>query len=107
MSLPLIGVPLWWAAIESFRFSRQLGRRAALGLADSLVSDRVRLWGCGSVAAALVNEFSSVAQFAGIDPATSPEAGAVAGSIGMLAAVCLWLAFFPPESYKRRVAARI
>ncbi len=45
-------VNLAWAGVESMRYHLQLERRLRLGLADPVVSDRLRLWALGMLAAA-------------------------------------------------------
>jgi hypothetical protein len=102
----LAGVSLAWAAYESVGYALKLSRRLALGLADPVVTDRVRLWAVAIVSAQSLNALSLGAWTAGIDLATWRYGGALIGPIGLVAALSMWLAFLPPERYRRAVAAR-
>jgi hypothetical protein len=102
----LAGVSLAWAAIESVSYSGKLAKRLALGLVDPLLADRVRLWSVAIVAAQILNAASLVAVSVGVDIATWRFGGAIIGPIGLVAALCMWLAFLPPERYRRFVLAR-
>lgn len=104
--LTLQGVPIAWAAFESLRYHRLVARRAQLGLADPMVANRIYLWGIAMFAAFLINLFSSVLAFFGIDVAVSAAAALVIAPLGLVAAGCVWLAFLPPAAYTRRFAAR-
>lgn len=104
--MTLQGVPLGWAAFESLRYHRLLAKRCELGLADPIVVDRMRLWGGGMFLAFVINVFSSVLGFLGIDIAVSPAGSLVVAPLGLMAAGCVWLAFLPPAAYTRRVRAR-
>lgn len=102
LSTPLVGVALVWGGVESFRYHAMLVKRLELGLSDPLVTERVRLWGLAMLSAWSINVFSVVGQAFGMDPATSPLAGAVTGVMGLSATGALWLAFFPPRAYLAR-----
>lgn len=102
----LAGASLLWAALESSRFALRLRRRVALGLADPLVADRVKLWTFAIASAQLLNLASLVAVALGGDLATWRYGGALIGPLGLFAAASMWLAFLPPDWYRRHVAAR-
>jgi hypothetical protein len=102
----LAGVSLAWASIESVSYAAKLRKRLALGLADPLLADRVRLWSIAIVAAQILNAASLVAVALGVDIATWRYGGALIGPIGLGAALTMWLAFLPPERYRRFVLAR-
>ena len=102
----LAAVSLAWAALESTAYLRRLRRREALGLADPLVVDRVRLWSLSIVAAQVLNAASIGARACGLDLATWRYGGVVIGPLGLVAAVSMALAFLPPERYRRFVARR-
>jgi hypothetical protein len=102
----LAGCALVWAATESWLYWAKLRRRMALGMADPVVTDRIRLWGIGTTAAWLINVVAQVLAWNGVDMAAVPWGGAVIGPVGLVAAGAMALAFFPPEGYRRRVAAR-
>jgi hypothetical protein len=102
----LAAVSLAWAAFESVSYSSKLGKRLVLGLADPVVTDRVRLWAVAIVAAQTLNALSLAAISVGVDLATWRYGGALIGPLGLVAALSMWLAFLPPERYRRSVAAR-
>jgi hypothetical protein len=97
----LAAAALGWAAFESTSFARRLGRRLALGLADPLVVERVRLWSLAIVAAQILNAASIAARALGVDLATWRYGGALIGPLGLAAALGMSLAFFPPARYRR------
>jgi len=97
---------LYWAAIESLLCGRQLRRRAALGLADAVVADRVRLWAIAMSCASVSYTTSFVLSFEGIDLAASSLGAATVGTLGLASAISAWLAFLPPAAYLRRLRAR-
>jgi hypothetical protein len=99
----LAGTVLGWCTIESLAYFSKLQRRVALGLASPVVADRMRLWGIASGVAMLLNIISQVAAWNGVDIATSAFGSAVIGILGPIAAGAMWLAFFPPPWYLRRL----
>jgi len=99
----LAGLVLGWCTVESFLYHSKLKRRVKLGLASPVVANRIRLWGIGSLFAMLLNWISQVAAWNGIDVATSALGAGLVGALGPIAAGSVWLAFFPPASYVRRI----
>jgi hypothetical protein len=97
---------LYWASAEAALFGSQLRRRLAIGLADAVVADRVRLWAIAMACASISYTTSFVLSFQGIDLATSSLGAAVVGSLGLVSAASAWLAFLPPAAYLRRVRTR-
>jgi hypothetical protein len=93
-----------WNAVESFLLHGQLRRRASLGLADPEVVSRVLMWGVGSAAAWAMTMHGLVLR-ATIGPVVADGHRIVASGIGLVAAVAISLAFFPPAAYRRRFAA--
>jgi hypothetical protein len=95
-----------WASASALREHGIARRRAAFGLVDPQVVDRFRLWGIGSGAAFLVFAVNLARNLAGeLDPA-SRVALSTTPALGMVAAVAIALAFFPPAIYRRRFAVR-
>ncbi len=110
-------IPMLWAFAECARYARLMRRRVALGLADPLVANRFVLWSIWTGALG----FTALLLFAvrsracwlllhGVDPrvampAAIPVTGAIAGVAVVSAAVAVWLAFFPPASYRRWVTS--
>ena len=93
-----------WSAAESFALHARLARRQRLGLAEPEVVDRVRLWAFAASAAATIGAYTTALKPFDIDPASHPLALAVIGSLGLVASGLLFLAFFPPAPYRRRLA---
>jgi hypothetical protein len=90
-----------WAVAEATREYRAARRRCALGLSDPLVANRMLLWsiGLGAVLAIWVHEAATLALGGG------RGSYLVIAVLGLVCAGSLWLAFFPPAAYLRRVAA--
>jgi hypothetical protein len=83
-----------WSALESLRWRRLVLRRARLELADPALARRFALWGLAAAAAVgihLCGMANRLAGHTGIHPALL----AVQSLLGLVAAVGLWLAFFP------------
>ncbi|MCZ6784938.1 MAG: hypothetical protein O7G30_16690 [Proteobacteria bacterium] len=96
-----------WGTWETLRYWRLMRRRRALGLAEPVVANRFLLWGIGSgggAAAALVGLASTIAN-AGKLGVDGPTLIAIS-AIGMVAAAALFLAFLPPQGYRRFVERR-
>jgi hypothetical protein len=102
----LTGAILAWASIESVSYALKQRRRLALGLADPLVADRVRLFSYAMLSAQVLNHLSIAAVAVGKDLVTWRYGGAVIFVLGIVAAMSMWLAFLPPQAYRRHVAAR-
>jgi hypothetical protein len=93
-----------WNALESFLLHGQLRRRLVLGLADPEVVNRILMWGVGSAAAFAMTLHGFALRIA-VGPVVSDEQRVLASLLGMVAAVAIGLAFFPPAAYRRRFAA--
>lgn len=103
----LIGLGvLYWSSLEAGWFARRLQRRLAIGLADAVVADRVRLWAIAMACASVSYSLSFVLSFLGIDLPASPLGSMAIGVLGLVSAASVWLAFLPPTAYLRRVQAR-
>ena len=95
---------LGWAGVEALVYHRKLVRRLALGLADAVSADRMRLWSISILSAFLISATVSALRAAG--HAMDPRAmGIVLGPLGLVSAGTMWLAFVPPHWYLRRVEA--
>lgn len=108
-----------WLAIESFLYWGTLRKRLALGLAEPLVTNRFLLWGVWA-SATFLNGWSDVlarvlyVRAAGTSEALVAEVArpfiiytvSFTSSIGLVAAVTLFLTFFPTKGYRRFVESR-
>jgi hypothetical protein len=101
-----LGGGMGWAAAESLAWAARLRRRVRLGLADPVVANRMGLWGAGMTASTLISVISQTMGFLGIDFAGSLVGAAVTAPLGLVAAICMALAFVPPDAYLRRVRER-
>lgn len=97
---------LYWTSVEATLLAHRLRRRLALGLADPVVADRVRLWTIAISCASVSFTTSFVLSFRGIDLAASPLGAGMVGTLGMISAACTWLAFLPPARYAAWVRGR-
>jgi len=91
-----------WGLTESTREYVAAKRRCAIGLADPLVANRFLLWAVG------LGAILAVWLYSAMQMATGRTAGfdfVVIALLGFTCAGALWLAFFPPDSYRRRFAA--
>lgn len=94
-----------WSACEALRYHELLRRRVALGLAEPAMARRFLLWGCSSLAAVGIHASSIVNRF--IDPAgIGPAILALQSLLGLVSAISIWLAFFPPAWFVRRFPGR-
>lgn len=98
-------ITLGWAGAESLLYHAKLRRRLALGLADPITTDRLRLWSVSMLAAFAIALSVQALRFAGVQ--VTPEVmGLIVGPLCLVAASAMWLAFLPPRRYVRWVEAR-
>jgi hypothetical protein len=98
---------LLWGAAESLRYFAMMRRRARLGLADPLVTNRFLLWGLGIGAAGLGSAISVTAcAVTGQHMLAIPWVTISNSLHGFTAAVLMWVAFIPPGFYRRFVESR-
>lgn len=95
-----------WTAWESLRCYGMMRRRAALGLADAVVTDRFRLWGLMALAATAGVTLNTAALALRVDTLNSPAVLLLSSVTGLTQTVLLVLAFVPPRAYLSRVRAR-
>lgn len=95
-----------WSAFECFRYHGLLRRRARLGLVDDDLVNRFLLWAlagsCGFLLFA-VGMLNRIAANGGVHTAVLLSQSI----LGLGAGVCIWLAFFPPAFYVRRIAGEV
>jgi hypothetical protein len=95
-----------WCAIEALLYHRRMRRRMRLGLADPVVANRFLLWAVASLG--LVTAFLTflAAKLSGVNAATSVPFLAASFTAALVCGVAMWLAFFAPAAYTRRIAGR-
>jgi hypothetical protein len=98
---------LLWGSIEALRYWRMMRRRAHLGLADPVVTNRFFLWGVGAGAAGVGTAVGVTAQLLiGRPPLEIPWVTLSSSMHGLVAAVALWFAFLPTQAYRRFLVER-
>ena len=107
VGLAIRGFAGLWVCAESVRYHGMLRRRLVLGLAEPLVVNRVGLWAIASGATAAGYMLSVVHRAVwGTGLVAHAWASGTTAAMALVAAVCLWLAFFPPKAYRRWIAGR-
>jgi len=102
----LRAVALGWVAGEALLYWRLLRRRGALGLADPVATASVGLWGLGIGAGAPTPLLTMAALHAAPGQEMGAGFGIAMSILGLVAAVCFWLAFLPPRRFHRWLARR-
>lgn len=95
-----------WASWEALRCHAAARRRLRLGLADPVVTNRFLLFGLSSLAVLGAFVAFTIGRIATPDVAESGWVLAATGASGLVAAATTWLAFLPPEAWRRRLRAR-
>jgi hypothetical protein len=102
-------VPLGWAAFESTRYALRLRRRVAVGLADPVVANRMLLWGVAIGVGSGLSAATAFDRLLGADLVASAVGLGSIGTLALVGAGALCLAFLPPRVYtawvQRRAAA--
>lgn len=93
-----------WSSFEDLRYWRLMRRRMRLGLADPEIAQRMLNWGIAAASACILTLIYSVAWMEMGTLIPSLEVVALLSLPGLVAAVNVWLAFFPPASYLRHFA---
>jgi hypothetical protein len=91
-----------WAACECLRYHGLLARRARLGLIDAELVNRFLLWGLASSTGFLLFG-AGMANRLLVESGVHPTALLAQSLSGLAGAACIWLAFFPPGLWLRRV----
>jgi hypothetical protein len=89
-----------WASFETLHQYALSRRRLDLGLSHPLVVNRFLLWGIGTIAVTGIWLHTYANELLGIVDAESDYL-----SVTLLGGVCaaaIWLAFYPPQAYRRR-----
>jgi hypothetical protein len=95
-----------WTGLESFAYYGRMRKRAKLGLADPVVTNRFLLWGLVAVGALLASGVPLVVGLLGGDSFNDVPTRLVGAAATIFGTVCLQLAFLPPQSYLRWLASR-
>ena len=93
-----------WASFETMRQFVLARRRLRIGLSEPLVANRFLLWGISTLAANGIWVYSLWSELAKTSDRTAFYL--VVSVLGSTCAIAIWLAFFPPQAYRRRFATR-
>jgi hypothetical protein len=104
-------VAVYWAFGEALHFYGRMRRRLKLGLADPITTNRFLLWSIWTglfatimLGAVGMRTLLLVAPTASVTPETVVQTFRIFGAIAaIVASGALWLNFFPPASYERRL----
>lgn len=100
-------VCLLWGSLESLRYYGIMRRRARLGLADPLLTNRFLLWGLGIGSAGVGSLIGNVVMIARGSAMVELDGLTLSNSLfGLASAVLMWIAFLPPAAYRRWIAER-
>lgn len=99
-----VASPIWLGSEAVIYWSR-MRRRSRIGLADPLVQNRFLLWALASFTGVLLIATSAAPVYARIGSQVADANLAAFGVLGIATAALYWLAFFPPEAYRRRICA--
>ena len=105
-SAAVVIATLTWSGLESLLYFAKLRRRARLGLADPLVTQRFGLWGVSILTAGAISLAGHVLEMLGVPTVGSVVGALVVGPPGLVMSAALWMAFFPPAGYVRWVRDR-
>jgi hypothetical protein len=107
--------PFLWVFVECLRYARMMRQRVALGIGDPIVANRFACWSLWTGAMGLaplcilpLRLYGLSLRAAGQDPRVfAPELHSVAALIAAVtfsaAVVGIWLSFFPPRFWLRRL----
>jgi hypothetical protein len=99
------GAVYLWGGFEGFRYYGMMRRRAALGLGDPMIAHQILLWGTFSLLMGLLAVTSLTAGMLLREAYAQWSLGPfITPTLSLLASICLWLGFFPPAFYRRRIA---
>jgi hypothetical protein len=87
-----------WTTCEALGYYRTLRRRVGVGLAEAAVANRVLPWGLMTLAAGVAVAISLVAILMGVF--MSAPLVLLFSCLGLVHALCLFLAFHPPAWYR-------
>jgi hypothetical protein len=96
-----------WGGLESYVYHRRMRRRLAIGLADPVITDQFRLWALTFLCmVATIAVSVIVAVGLGVRIVQVPVLFATLQLILLAGVVGTWIAFFPPQFYRRWVESR-
>ena len=96
--------PYVWLTWEAARYQAQIRRRWRIGLpADLVVATRMQFWGLGMATEALMFFMLELIRVLGVITGRPISPALMISLLGILCTVSLWLAFFMPASYLRRI----
>jgi hypothetical protein len=95
-----------WTTFEALRHYGLLKRRAALGLADPVVTRQILFWGIAGASTLLISATVAGSTFLiGVHPIEWLPSTIAITLLSMLTSATMWCAFFPPAALRRRIQA--
>ena len=92
-----------WTTWEAARQYFMSHKRRAIGLGDSVSSNRFLLWGVFGGSTLILSGVFAVIHHLGIPSATSPMMHVTTAVMGLISSVAIYLAFLPPKAYLARL----
>jgi hypothetical protein len=89
---------LLWGGLEALQYWSRLRRRIAIGLANPIVARRFLLWGIALFGAGVCNTIDATTKLFVTHALDYPILAMTNAIVGLIAAVCLMLAFWPNRS---------
>jgi hypothetical protein len=97
---------LLWASSEALRYYGRMRRRIPIGIGDALTANRFLLWAIAAGAAGLGSLWGMAAVvILGREAGVSAPVLVSSSLHATIAAVGVWLAFFPPAAYQRFIVS--
>lgn len=100
-----VASPIWLGA-EAFGYYGRMKRRVDLGMADAVVANRFLLWAIASGTGTLFLLTSVPPLYLGQGSRLAALDLMAFAAFGLATAGSYWLAFFPPEAYRRWIELR-
>jgi hypothetical protein len=95
-----------WTTFEAIHYHALLRRRAALGLADPVVTQQILFWGIASASTLLISATIAGSTFVlGVHPIEYQPTTIAITLFALVTSATIWCAFFPPEALRRRIEA--
>jgi hypothetical protein len=93
-----------WIAIEGFHYHAMMQRRANIGLADPVLTNRFLLWSVMGILASLANFLCLGYLLAGKNIMTESVPVLATSLNGVANGILILLIFMPPDWYLKRIA---
>jgi hypothetical protein len=100
-------IGMGWASFEALSHHAKLRRRITLGLADPLATNRLLLWALAALSEWMIYLAVAITILAGRpDGFLTGNAALWVSAFGVGGSICMWIGFFPSQSYRRWIEDR-